>query len=103
MKTVITRIWHGVVRTEQSDDYLQYVTETGVKDYKLTPGNLSVKIWRYPEGDKTHFWTVTTWDSVDSIKKFAGEDYERAHYYDRDQEFLLEFEPKVLHYETLEF
>ena len=99
----ITRIWHGRTRREHADEYLEFLVKSGVSDYKATPGNLSVKILRRTEGDVCHFWTVTTWESFENIKKFAGEDYEKARYYEEDKRFLLEFEPEVIHCETFEF
>jgi heme-degrading monooxygenase HmoA len=99
----ITRIWHGVTLAEQSEAYLEYVVKTGIAEYRSIDGNLSAKILRRMDVDKCHFWTVTEWDSYESIKKFAGEDYERAKYYPEDADFLLEFEPNVLHCETFEF
>ena len=100
MQKLITRIWHGITPANKADAYLKYIQETGVRDYKSTPGNLSVQIWKRIEGEQAHFWTVTTWNSFDDIKKFAGEDFEQARYYPEDKEFLLEFEPRVLHCET---
>lgn len=99
----ITRIWHGRTRIEHADEYLEFLEKTGVADYKKTPGNLSVEILRRVEADVCHFWTVTKWDSFESIKKFAGEDYEKARYYEEDKQYLLEFEPRVIHCETFEF
>jgi len=99
----ITRVWHGRTRLEHREEYLEFLIETGVADYKATSGNLSVRILRRTEGDVCHFWTVTTWDSVESIEKFAGEDYEKAKYYEEDKKYLLEFEPHVTHCETFEF
>jgi heme-degrading monooxygenase HmoA len=52
------------------------------------------------EGDVTHFLLVSYWDSTDAIRAFAGKDIERARYYPEDAEFLLEFEPRVTHYEV---
>ena len=100
---VITRIWHGRTKAELADEYLQFVIDTGVADYKSVDGNLSVEVWRRIEGDICHFWTVTKWDSYESIKKFAGEDYEKAKYYAEDSKFLLEFEQTVEHCETFVF
>ncbi len=100
---IITRIWHGRTRSEHSDEYLEYVIETGVRGYKETPGNLSVEIWRRIDGDECHFWTVTKWDSFESLRKFAGEDIEKARYYPEDSKYLLEFETNVIHTETFEF
>ena len=47
--------------------------------------------------------TVTGWDNLESIKAFAGEDYEKAVYYPEDKKYLLEFEEKVIHCETFEY
>jgi len=74
-----------------------------VKDYKSIPGNLSVEIWRRKEKEIYHFWTVTKWDSYESIKQFAGEDYNKAKYYPEDKKYLLEFEETVIHTETFIF
>jgi len=100
---MITRIWHGRTRATDADEYLQFLIDTGVADYKSVDGNLSVEIWWRIDGDVCHFYTVTKWDGYDSIKRFAGEDYEKAKYYSDDTKYLLEFEPTVQHYETFEF
>jgi hypothetical protein len=39
---------------------------------------------------------------VDAIRRFAGDDYERARYYPEDDEFLVEREPFVTHHEVLQ-
>jgi heme-degrading monooxygenase HmoA len=56
-------------------------------------------VLRRIEADKAHFLTLSLWESLDAIKKFAGEDYEKARYYPEDKDFLLDFEPTVQHYE----
>jgi heme-degrading monooxygenase HmoA len=103
MSATITRIWHGKTRIEYADEYLEYLKKTGAPDYKSVPGNLSVQVWRRKEYQACHFWTVTRWESVESIKEFAGDDYEKARYYPDDKKYLLEFEPNVTHYETFDF
>ena len=103
MNKVITRIWHGKTKIEFSDEYLEFLRKTGVIDYKSIPGNLSVEIWRRQEKEICHFWTVTKWDSYESIKQFAGEDYEKAKYYPDDKKYLLDFEETVIHTETFIF
>lgn len=97
---MITRIWHGRTKTEDADTYLTYVRETGLKDYTSISGNISAKILRRIENDICHFYTVSEWTNIESIKKFTGEDYEKARYYPEDKKYLLEFEDKVAHYET---
>jgi hypothetical protein len=49
----------------------------------------------------THFVLTTLWDSLGAIRGFAGDDYTRARYYPEDDDYLLDREPFVLHYEVL--
>ena len=99
----ITRIWHGITKAEHADEYLTYVEDTGMKEYRAIPGNLSARLLRRIEGDTCHFLTVTEWDSYESIRKFAGENYHKAKYYPEDKKYLLAFEENVAHYETFEY
>lgn len=97
---MITRIWHGKTRIEYADIYLKYIEKTGMSDYKNVKGNLSAKILRRIDNNICHFLTITEWDSYESIKEFAGEDFEKARYYDNDKKYLIEFEENVMHYES---
>lgn len=100
---MITRIWHGRTRTADAAIYRQYVIDTGIPDYLATPGNRGAQIWQRQEGDVTHIWTVSWWDDYESIKAFAGNDWESAKYYEEDKRYLLEFEPRVMHCATYDF
>lgn len=99
---MIARIWHGMVAKEKADSYYNYLKQTGLKDYRNTPGNLGVKVFRRDENQHTHFLLITSWNSYESIRKFAGDEFEKARYYPEDEEYLLELEPAVQHYEILE-
>ena len=83
-----------------ADRYLEYIKITGLAEYALISGNVSAKILRKIEGDICHFYTITEWENIESIKKFAGNDFEKAKYYEEDKKFLLELEDHVNHYET---
>lgn len=98
---MIARAWHGVTPVTKADDYLEYLKKTGVPDYQSTDGNQGVYVLRRIEDNRAHFLLITLWDSFDAIKKFAGEDFEKAKYYSEDKKFLLELEPQVTHYEVL--
>jgi heme-degrading monooxygenase HmoA len=98
---MIVRMWHGRVPTVKAVAYRTFVTGRAIPDYQSVPGNRSVHILERPEGDVTHFITLTFWDSLDAIKGFAGEDVEKAKYYPEDDDFLLEFEERVVHYEVV--
>ena len=96
---MIVRLWHGKTSSEKAEEYMNYLMKTGIKDYKSTPGNLNAQVWQKTEGDVTHIWTVSWWVNIESIRAFAGKDYEKAKYYKEDKKYLLEFEPTVQHYE----
>jgi len=98
---MIARTWHGRVPPAKADAYHEYLLRTGVGDYAGTPGNRGVHVLRRVEGEVAHFLLITFWESWDAIRRFAGEDYERARYYPEDDDFLLEREPFVTHYEVL--
>lgn len=98
---MIARTWHGRVPAAKADAYHAYLLRSGVADYVSTAGNRGVHILRRVDGDVAHFLLLTFWDSLEAIKAFAGEDFERARYYPEDDNFLLEREPFVTHYEVL--
>jgi heme-degrading monooxygenase HmoA len=99
--TTIARTWHGRVPATKAEAYHAYLLRTGIADYRATPGNRGVLVQRHIVGDVAHFTLTTLWDSIDSIKAFAGEQYEQARYYPEDDEYLLEREPLVWHAEVL--
>ena len=98
---MIVRMWHGLVPTAKAKAYREFTNSRAIPDYQSVPGNQSVHILERQEAEITHFITLTFWDSLDAIRGFAGEDVERAKYYPEDSDFLLEFEPKVVHYEVV--
>ncbi len=52
---MIARIWHGKTKAEHTDEYLKYVEDTGIKDYRNVKGNQSAQILRRIENDVCDF------------------------------------------------
>ncbi len=100
---MIARVWRGAVAAADGDAYADYLEETGVADYQATPGNRGVQVLRREVEDRTEFVLVTLWDSTEAIAAFAGDDIEAAVYYDKDDRYLLEREPRVAHYTVTTF
>lgn len=98
---MIARTWHGVTTASRSDEYLDYLKKTGIKDCRSTEGNRGVFVMRRVLEGRAEFLFISLWESFDAIRKFAGADFETAVYYPEDKEFLLELEPNVIHYEVL--
>lgn len=98
---MIARTWHGRVPAAKADAYTAFLERTGLSDYASTPGYCGMVVQRRDEGEVTHFVLTTLWESVAAIRRFAGDDYTRARYYDGDDDFLLEREPFVTHAEVV--
>jgi heme-degrading monooxygenase HmoA len=96
---MISRIWHGMTRAANSDEYLNLMRTVAIPDYRSTPGNKGAYALRHIAGDTAHFLMVTFWESEQAIRAFAGDDISVAKYYDFDKDFLLDMEPCSIQYE----
>ena len=95
---MIARIWRGAVRKEDGDAYARYMQSTGVAGYTSTEGNRGVWMLRRDVDENTEFLMFTLWDSLDSVRAFAGQDYETAVFYSEDDRFLVDRDPLSSHY-----
>jgi heme-degrading monooxygenase HmoA len=84
-----------------ADEFADYVMQTGVKGVQATEGNHGVYVLKHVDEERAEFLFISLWESFDAIRRFAGEDAEKAVYRPRDEEFLLQLEPKVKHFEVL--
>ena len=97
---MILRVWKGWTQRDRADAYETYMREVALPGYADVAGNRAVYLTRRPAaGDRTEFGMVTVWDSMEAVKAFAGDNPDRAVFYDRDDEFLVERDWDVAHYE----
>lgn len=99
---MIARFWNGRTPLEKADEYLAFLKERAVPDYSGVEGCLGVYVLRRDKEDAAYFQTLTFWVSEEAIRAFAGDEVLKAKYYPEDDEFLLEFEPEVQHFEVAE-
>lgn len=100
-KIVIARMWSGRTKTLRADEYYKYLVDAGITKIQKIEGNLGVQVMRRTENEVTLFTVISYWESVEAIKRFAGDDIEKTHHLPRDPEFLLELPPTVRHYSVL--
>jgi heme-degrading monooxygenase HmoA len=98
---MIVRMWRGKVQKNLKSEYVAYLNQTGLTHYGKVEGNHGVYLLCRDVEDNVEFLTMTFWTSVAAIKKFAGEDYEKARYYPEDEKFLLNFSETAEHFEVL--
>jgi heme-degrading monooxygenase HmoA len=98
---VIARIWRGWVATERATAYVDYIKETGIAEYRQTPGNVGAQMLTRDLGDgRTEILTLSWWESLESIHGFAGDDISQAVFYPEDDEYLIDRETTVRHYDV---
>jgi heme-degrading monooxygenase HmoA len=99
---LIARIWRGATRSTDADGYAEYLGQTGMKEYQETPGNKAAYILRRKVGERTEFITLSFWDSIESVRAFAGTDVDQAVFYPDDDRYLVERDDTVTHYDLIE-
>lgn len=92
-RPTIARIWRGRVRRERADEYAAYLYEVGIKP--LMEKALGVQNLREDRADESEFITISYWENVAAMSRFAGSDPTRIHNLPRDPEFLVEL-PKTV-------
>lgn len=98
---MIVRTWMGWTTTERTAEYEEYMHEAALGGYAEVPGNLGVLMLKRPaSNDRTEFLMISLWDSMDSVRAFAGDAPSTAVFYPRDHELLSERELEVKHYEV---
>ncbi|HEX2224422.1 MAG TPA: antibiotic biosynthesis monooxygenase [Thermoanaerobaculia bacterium] len=102
---MIGRIWHGWTTPENADRYenllrteiFPAIRAKGVAGYR------GIQLLRRPLfADEVEFVTIMWFDSLDAVRKFAGEDYETAHVPPKARELLARFDARSQHYEVRE-
>jgi heme-degrading monooxygenase HmoA/uncharacterized damage-inducible protein DinB len=98
---MIARSWDGLTRADEAETYAEYVRRTGFLDLVATSGNRGVYLLRRQEGAETRFRVLSLWDGMEAIRRFAGDDPERARYYPEDRRFLKSLPPNVEHFDVV--
>ena len=98
----VARVWRGRTALARAQDYRQYLFEAGVRKIAGIPGNRGVQMMMRSAGAEAEFVVVSYWDSIDAIEGYAGPRYERVRDLPRDDEFLIDKETRVRHYDLNE-
>ncbi len=98
----ILRVWRAEIRRALREEYVEYVTATGIAAYRATRGNLGASIAvRDLDAERSEIVTLSWWTDAAAIRAFAGADIQRARYFPEDERFLLTRPELVLHYDAV--
>jgi hypothetical protein len=99
---VIERHWSGTARTERADDYVGHLEGETFPHLRTLPGFVGARILRRDVPHGVEFRVVTTWESLDAIRAFAGDELDVAVVPEVVRGMMVRFDPRVAHYLVVE-
>jgi heme-degrading monooxygenase HmoA len=100
---MIERVWHGWTTPENADAYEALVKDEvfpGIAARNIE-GYRGMRFLRRPiSSGEIEFVTLMTFDSLEAIRAFAGDDYETAHVPPNARAVLSRFDARSVHYEV---
>jgi len=99
---MISRIWHGYTTKANADAYESLLKEeifVGIGGRKIR-GYRGIHLLRRNVGDAVEFITIMWFDSIDAVREFSGEDYEKAVVPAKARALLSSFDERSQHYDV---
>ena len=95
------RIWHGWTTHDDAGAYIGFVRDDVFPEIEQMEGARGAYLARRDDGSEVEFVALTLWDSLEAVRAFAGEEYERSVVPPRGRELLSRFDERSAHYETV--
>lgn len=100
---MIIRVWHGWTAPENADTYealLRREIFPSIQSRDI-PGYLGIALCRRELGDAVEFMTLMRFDSLESVRSFAGDDPEVAVVPLAARALLLHYDARSQHYDLI--
>jgi heme-degrading monooxygenase HmoA len=100
---MIIRIWHGYAAPENANAYetiTKNETFANIRKRNI-PGFQEIQLYRRDGSMEVEFITIMWFDSLESVRAYAGENYEKAVVLPRTQAYLSRFDEITRHYEVV--
>jgi heme-degrading monooxygenase HmoA len=98
---MIGRLWHGWTSSENAPAYEKLLLGEVLPGIQQIEGSRGAYLMRRGGADEVEFVTLTIFESLDAVRRFAGEDYEDAVVRPKARELLSRFDQKSSHYEIV--
>ncbi len=98
----ISRHWKGVAKPEEADNYIHHLRNDTFPKLARIDGFIRASILRRSTVQGTEFLVVTTWQSIEAIRQFAGKSVHIAVVPPEVQAMMVEYDREVAHYEIVE-
>jgi heme-degrading monooxygenase HmoA len=98
---MVARIWYGYSSIENANAYERFLKTEFMPaiEEKNIPGYRKFQLLRTEDNNEVTFITIMWFDSLEQIKAFAGEDYEKAVVHPTAQALLKRYDPHSRHFE----
>lgn len=100
----VKRIWHGWTTQDNAQTYQDLLHSFVFPsiEAKKVKGYRSIELLRKSAGDEVEFVTIMTFDDMDSVRAFVGDDYETVYVPEKARAVLKRFDQKSTHYDHIE-
>ena len=98
---MIGRLWHGWTKRENADRYEKFPRNDVLPNLNQILGYKGAYVFRKEEMDETEFVTLTFFDNMEAVRRFAGDSYEVAIVLPEARKLLSRFDEKSRHYEIV--
>jgi heme-degrading monooxygenase HmoA len=98
---MIARMWRGSAIPERADDYVEHLQQFVVPELRRIDGFRGVYLLRRNSSDDVEFVVLTFWESMDAIRKFAGENPEVAVVAPAARPLFRKYDVEVRHFEIV--
>jgi heme-degrading monooxygenase HmoA len=103
MMRMIARLWRGVASSSvNAEAYQRHVTMKVFPSLAAIQGHRGARVLRRADGGRVEFLVMTLWDSMDAVRRFAGDNPEAAVVEPEARAVLSEYDNFVRHYEVYE-
>ncbi|HEX4971472.1 MAG TPA: antibiotic biosynthesis monooxygenase [Steroidobacteraceae bacterium] len=99
---MIARHWRGLVRRDRAAAYVEHLQSETLPQLVQLAGFLDAKVLRRDLSEGAEFLVVTIWESIDSIRAFAGNDVESAVVPPKARDMMIEYDRKARHYDVVD-
>ena len=100
----IKRIWHGWTEPANAGAYQRLLHDEVIPgiEAKAIPGFSGIELLRRDHDDEVEFVTIMTFDSIDDVVAFQGEDYDTAYVPVAAQRVLKRWDDTSTHFTVVE-
>jgi len=95
---MIARFWTAKTSQAQAPVYTDHLKNNVLATLREVDGYVGAKLLEREADGGIEIVVITFWQSLDSVRKFAGDDIERAVVSDEIAPLLLYYDQRVRHY-----